>query len=197
MNIRYRLFNIFHLRISGSRPRLVFGCWFLAALLLAGHNGSKLATLLSMPVSGQSAQVKLASEKWRQLQDKMSQTVKEMADKVDLDLAFTQFSAHFEHQKSNDSDSEVAQEPRLEAQSVQLPKLSGILHCLDINGNVDAMAVIEGRRFQEKDTVREFQIQKIEEKGVVLTKGGKSWFLKTPEVSYSYNHEPNAQGSGQ
>jgi hypothetical protein len=80
---------------------------------------------------------------------------------------------------------------------MQLPKLSGILHCLDINGNVDALAVIEGRRFQEKDTVREFQIQKIEEKGVVLTKAGKRWFLKTPEVSYSYNHEPKAQGNGQ
>ncbi|MGB8335392.1 MAG: hypothetical protein WCE56_12915 [Desulfobacterales bacterium] len=176
---------------------MVFGCWLLAALLLMGHNGSKLATLLSMPVSGQSAQVKLASEKWRQLQDKMSQTVKEMADKVDLDLTFTQFSAHFEHQKTNDSGSEVAQEPISEAQSMHLPKLSGILHCMDINGNVDALAVIEGRRFQEKDTVGEFQIQKIEEKGVFLTKGSKRWFLKTPDVSYSFNHEPNAQGSGQ
>lgn len=197
MNIRYRLLNISHLKISGSRPRLVVGCWLLAALLLAGHNGSKLATLLGMPVSGQSAQVKLASEKWRQLQDKMSQTVKEMADKIDLDLAFTKFSAHFEHQKSNDLDSEVVQENRPEPQIRHLPKLSGILRRMDINGNVYALAVIEGRRFQEKDTVREFRIQKIEEKGVVLAKGGRRWFLKTPEVSYSYNHEPKAQGNGQ
>ena len=197
MNIRYRLLNLSHLKISGSRPRLVFGCWLLAALLLAGHNGSTLATLLSMPVSGQSAQVKSASEKWRQLQDKMSQTVKEMADKVDLDLAFTKFSSHFEHQESNDLDLEIAQETRTEPQIQHLPKLSGILRCMDINGNAYALALIEGRRFQEKDTVREFRIQKIEEKGVVLTKGGRRWFLKTPEVSYSYNHEPKAQGNGQ
>jgi hypothetical protein len=197
MNIRYRLLNLSHLKISGSRPRLVIGCWLLAALLLAGHNGSMLTTLLSMPVSGQSAQVKLASEKWRQLQDKMSQTVKEMAGKVDLDLAFTKFSSLFEHQKSNDLDLQMAQETRKEPQIQHLPKLSGILRCMDINGNAYALALIEGRRFQEKDTVREFRIQKIEEKGVVLTKGGRRWFLKTPEVSYSYNHEPKAQGSGQ
>jgi hypothetical protein len=197
MNIRHRLSNLFHLKISGSRPRLICGCWLLAALLLAGHNGSSLASLLGMPVSGQSAQVKSASEKWRQLQDKMSQTVKEMADKVDLDLAFTKFSSPFEHQKSNVIDLDIAQETRSEPQIQHLPKLSGILRCMDINGNVYALALIEGRRLQEKDTVRDFRIQKIEEGGVVLTRGGRSWFLKTPEVSYSYNHEPKAQGNGQ
>ena len=150
-----------------------------------------------MPVSGQSAQVKSASEKWRQLQDKMSQTVKEMADKVDLDLAFTKFSFSFEHQKSNVIDLDIAQETRSEPQIQHLPKLSGILRCMDINGNVYALALIEGRRFQEKDTVRDFRIQKIDERGVVLTRGGRRWFLKTPEVSYSYNHEPKAQGNGQ
>jgi hypothetical protein len=67
---------------------------------------------------------------------------------------------------------------------------------MDIQGNEYALAVIEGRRFRENDQVRDFRIRKIEEKGVVLAKGGKSWFLKTPEVSYSYNHEPSAQGSG-
>lgn len=197
MNIRHRFVNFSHLKISGSRPRLVFGCWLLAALLLAGHNGSKLVNLLSMPVSGQSAKVKLASEKWRQLQDKMSQTVKEMADTVDLDPAFTKSSSHFEQKIPNAARTEIVQETRSEPQIVHLPKLSGILRSVDINGNVYALAVIEGRRFQEKDTVREFRIQKIEEKGVVLTKGGRRWFIKTPEVSYSYNHEPNAQGSGQ
>jgi len=176
---------------------LVFGCWLLAALLLAGHNASTLASLLCMPVSGQSAQVKSAGEKWRQLQDKMSQSVKEMADKVDLDLAFTKFSSSIEHPKSSVLDSEIAPEARTEPQIQYLPKLSGIIRCMDINGNAYALALIEGRRFQEKDTVREFRIQKIEEKGVILTKGGRRWFLKTPDVSYSYNREPKAQGSGQ
>jgi len=197
MNIRVRLLKFSHLKISGSRPRLVFGCWLLAALLLAGHNASTLASLIGMPVSGQSAQVKSASEKWRQLQDKMSQSVKEMADKVDLDLAFTKFSSSIEHPKSSVLDSKIVPEARTETQIQYLPKLSGIIRCMDINGNAFALALIEGRRFQEKDTVHEFRIQKIEEKGVILTKGGRRWFLKTPDVSYSYNDEPKAQGNGQ
>lgn len=197
MDSRRRLVNFSHLKISGSRPRMVFGCWLLAALLLVGHNGSKLVNLLGMSVTGQSPQVKLASEKWRQLQDKMSHTVKEMADKVDLDLAFTKFSSHFKHQNPTDLVAEFAQETRSDPQTLRLPKLSGILRGMDINGNVYALAVIEGRRIREKDTVSEFKVQKIEEKGVVLSKGGRSWFLKAPEVSYSYNLEPNAQGDGQ
>jgi hypothetical protein len=197
MKILYRLFNLSHLKISGSRPRLVCGCWLLAALLLAGHNGSTLASLLGMPVSGQSAQVKSASEKWRQLQDKMSQSVKEMADEVDLDLAFTKSSSTFERGKSKVINLDIVPETRPEPQVQHLPKLSGILRCMDINGNAYALALIEGRRFQEKDTVRDFRIQKIEDKGVVLTKGGRRWFLRTPAVSYSYDNEPKAQGDGQ
>ena len=197
MDVPYQFVNISRLKISGSRPRLVFGCWMIAALLLVGHNGSKLMTLLSMPMSGQSAQVKLASEKWRQLQDKMSQTAKEMADNMDLDLVFIKFSSNFAHQKSNALEPGIAAEAQTEPHIIQLPKLSGILRCMDIKGNVYTLAVIEGRRFREDEQVREFRIQKIEEKGVVLAKGGKSWFIKTPEVSYSNNLEPSAQGSGQ
>jgi hypothetical protein len=47
----------------------------MAALLLIGYNSSKLMTLLSPPIAGRSMEVKLASQKWRQLQNKISQSL--------------------------------------------------------------------------------------------------------------------------
>lgn len=185
------------LKISGSRPRLVFGCWLLAALLLAGYNGSKLMGLLSMPVSGQSVQVRLASENWRQLQDILSLTAKEMADDIDLDQAFTKLSAHFEVRPAGAAD--IVTDPVSETKTAEdrLPKLAGVIRCRGIGGTVEAMAVIEGRRYKEDDRVRGFRIKTIDEKGIVLTKEGQRWFLKAPDVFFSSNRQAEAAGGGQ
>ncbi|MFZ0613653.1 MAG: hypothetical protein WAM73_15555 [Desulfobacterales bacterium] len=185
------------LKISGSRPRLVFGCWLLAALLLAGYNGSKLMGLLSMPVSGQSVQVRLASEKWRQLQDILSLTAKEMAVDIDLDQAFTQVSAHFEARPAGGPDVGTAGASATQKPEDQLPKLAGVIRSRGIGGNVEAMAVIEGRRYKENDRVREFRVKTIEEKGVVLTRGGQRWFLQAPDVFFSSNRQAETAGGEQ
>ncbi|MFZ0726553.1 MAG: hypothetical protein WAM61_12250 [Desulfobacterales bacterium] len=185
------------LKISGSRPRLVFGCWLLAALLLAGANGSKLMGLLSMPVSGQSVQVRLASEKWRQLQDILSLTAKELAEDVDLDQAFTKLSAEFEARPAGAPDAGTAPVSETKTPAEQLPKLAGVIRCRGIRGNVEAMAVIENRRYKEGEWVREFRIETIEEKGIVLTKEGQRWFLKAPDVFFSFNRQAGTAAGDQ
>jgi hypothetical protein len=168
----------------------------LVALLLVGQHASKLMTLLDTPISGQSTEVKLASEQWRRLQDKMTQIAAKSMDSIDLDLVFLDQSPRVRHQRVNVEDSSDVPPTRMPQGMIQLPSLSGILRCTDIYGNTYALAVIEGQRFRENEQVREFTIQKIEDKGVVLTKGGRRWFLRSPDVPYSYNHEPKAQGSG-
>ena len=189
--------NIASKQISGSRPRLLFGLWMLVALLLVGHHASELMTLLDTPISGQSKEVKLASEQWRRLQDKMMQTAAKRMENIDLDLVFLNLAPPRLHQIAQAEDRGDARKTSITQKIIQLPALSGILRCTDIYGNVYALAVIEGQRFRENEQVREFTILKIEDKGVVLAKGGRSWFLSSPEVPYSYNHEPDAQGSGQ
>jgi hypothetical protein len=168
----------------------------LVALMLVGHHTSELMTLLDTPISGQSTEVKLASEQWRRLQEKITQTAAKRMDRIDLDLVFLNPSPHMRHQTPTAEDRGDGHKTGVAQKITQLPALSGILRCTDIYGNAYALAVIEGRRFRENEQVREYTIQKIDDQGVVLAKGGRRWFLRSPEVPYSYNYEPDAQGSG-
>ena len=59
----------------------------MAAILLIGYHSSKLMTLLSPPIAGRSMEVKLASQKWRQLQNKISQSIASSTKVINLDTA--------------------------------------------------------------------------------------------------------------
>jgi hypothetical protein len=189
---RKKKFDFSSKQISGSRPRLVFGLWMLAALLLVGHNGTRLMFLLDTPVSGQSAKVKLASEQWRRLQDKMTQFATMSTERIELDPVFFDLPSRADHQMA---EADEVHQTAMAQKMVQLPALAGILRCTDIHGNADVLAVIEGQRFRANQQVDGFTIQRIEDQGVVLAKGGRQWFLKSPEVFYSNNHESDGQGS--
>ena len=68
---------------------------------------------------------------------------------------------------------------------IKPPFLTGIMKILDAQGNQRSFALIEGKRLMEKDSVRGFNVQKVTNKGVVLTKRGKTWFIPTPKVYFS------------
>jgi hypothetical protein len=138
-------------------------------------------------------EVKLASQKWRQLQNKISQSIASSTKVINLDTALLGV-----FDSSNDSSPEppaVALEENKEVQQTDnhLPILSGILHNTDIYGRVYATAVIDGQRLKENDRIQGFKIQKILEDGVVVTNSGKRWFLSAPDVAYSRVHVSGAE----
>jgi hypothetical protein len=182
-------------KISGSWQRLVFSCWISAALFLIGYNGSKLMTLLSPPIAGRSMEVRLASQKWRQLQNKISRGSEAFKEVIDLDRALLGTSSAADNTIPKLSDISSDENKKAQQTEIQLPILSGILRNTDIHGRAYATAIIAGHRLKENDRIQGFTIQKILENGVVVTRSGRQWFLSAPNVSYSRVHVAGAKGN--
>jgi hypothetical protein len=166
----------------------------MAAILLIGYHGSMLMTLLSPPIAGRSMEVKLASQKWRQLQNKISQSIETSTKFINLDTAL--LGGVFD--SSNNSLSEppgvtLEENKTVQQTELDLPTLSGILRNTDIYGRAYATAVIDGQRLKENDRIQGFKIQEILEDGVVVTNSGKRWFLSVPDVTYSRVHASGVQ----
>jgi hypothetical protein len=180
-------------KISGRRQRLVLSGWVLAALLLTGYNGSKLMSLLSPPMVSRSMEVRLASQKWRQLQNIISQSSEKMTTEIDLDTAFGKIPPVVEKKIPVQPDQSPAENNEIQHAEMQLPTLSGILRNTDIHGRAYAVAVIDGHRLRENDQMEGFTVQKIKKDGVVIARNGQTWFLGAPDVAYSRVH-PNRSG---
>jgi hypothetical protein len=182
-------------KISGSRQRLVLSGWILAALLLTGYNGSKLMTLLSPPMVSRSMEVRLASQKWRQLQNIISQGSGKMTTTIDLDTALGKIPPVTGKKKAAQPDQSPTENNEIQHTEMQLPTLSGILRNIDIHGRAYAVAVIDGHRLRENDQMEGFTVQKIKKDGVVIARNGQTWFLDAPDVAYSRVHPNRSVGN--
>jgi hypothetical protein len=181
-------------KISGSWQRLVLSCWIMAALLLIGYNSSKLMTLLSPPIVERSMEIKLASQKWRQLQNMVSRSSKEISKVIDLDTVLLGIPPNPAKNKPKRPDITSEENKKVQQPKTQLPTLSGILRNTDIHGHRYATAVIDGHRLKENDKIQGFKIHKITQDGVIVTNGGQRWFLSAPKVSYSRVHATSIEG---
>ena len=165
----------------------------MAATLLIAYHGSKLMTLLSPPIPGRSMEVQLASQKWRQLQNKISQRMASSTNVINLDTALLGVFDSSNNSLPKPSVVTLEEDKKVEQTENHLPILSGILRNTDIYGRVYATAVIDGQRLKENDRTQGFKIKKILEDGVVVTNSGKQWFLSAPDVSYSRIHASGAE----
>jgi hypothetical protein len=139
-------------------------------------------------------EVKLASQKWRQLQNKLSQGLVASTQAIDLDTAL--LGALPDSVKKAPKLPDVASDENqtVTQTKIKLPSLSGILRNTDIHGHAYAAAVIDGHRLKENDMIQGFRIQKILEDGVELSSSGQTWFLRAPEVVYSRVHGTGGEG---
>jgi hypothetical protein len=165
------------------------------SLLLLCYNGLGLIAVLSPPVAGQSEEVKLASHKWRRLQKKFSLATTGILQAVDLDLDL--LKATFEAKLSTPKVLSATRKLKKTMQNklIKLPVLSGILRSNDIHGKSFAFAIIDGKRFKENDRVKGFRIQKIQDDGVVISRAGRVWVLKVPDVQFSHVNSSRRQNN--
>ena len=182
-------------KISGSWQRLVLSCWLIVALGLIAYNSSKLMTLLSPPIAGRSMEVRLASQKWRQLQNSIDRGSEEFTKIIDLDMALLGIPANPADNIPKLPDISSDENKKVQPSEIQLPILSGILRNTDIHGRAYATAVIDGHRLLENDRIQGFTIQKILEDGVVIAGSGQRWFLRAPAVAFSRVHVAGAKGT--
>jgi hypothetical protein len=169
----------------GDKQRSFIGAWVLGALLILGVNGLNLTNLLDQPLLGNSQEVKGIRRQWRLLEQLSSLAIKEakaVAD-VDLDSVFSRFEP-FSVLNIWDSDTGQA-EVREEKSGPILPFLTGIITISDLEGNARSTAVFNGKRYEEKDEVQGFRIEKIAEEGVYLTKWATNWFVPAPEGEFT------------
>ena len=171
----------------GTRKRLCIGGWVLVALLLVGFNGFKLMSFFNPELPGQSRSVKEAMKKWRQLEDRVPATIVEALDNINLSVAFAEYTkytpvSHKQKNKVSTPRSGVANEKKI---NIQLPSLTGILSTTDAHGNTRSIAVINGDYLGEGERVSGFMVQKINEEGIILVRGGARFSVPAPKVKFS------------
>jgi hypothetical protein len=168
----------------GTRKRLCIGGWILLALLLVGHNGFKLMSFLNPELPEYSRAVKMAREKWQQLERRAAQAMIVPLGNINLDRIFVT-SANVPNEQKRNVPNPKPQSATEKKIMVKLPSLTGILRISDVNGNMRSLAVIEGKNLSEGDRVKEFVVKKIRKDGIILARGGARWFVPLPEVKFS------------
>jgi len=159
----------------------------LVALLLVGFNGFKLMSFFNPELPGQSRTVKEAMKKWRQLENRVPATIVEALDNINLNVAFAEHTkytpvSHKQKKKVSTPRSGGAKEKAI---NIKLPSLTGILSTTDAHGNTRSLAVINGDYLCEGEKVSGFMVQKISEKGIILSKGGVRFSVPAPKVRFS------------
>ena len=156
----------------------------MLALLLLGHNGFKLLSFLDPELPGQSRVVKVAKEKWQQLEKKAPLAMTGSLDNINLDQIFANFTpaSHKQKKKISLPRPQSVKEKRIK---IKLPGLTGIMQISDAHGKTRSFAVIDGECLGEGEKVLGFMVQKISEEGIILTRGSTSWFVPAPKISFS------------
>jgi hypothetical protein len=174
--------------ISESK-RMCMGGWILAAFIFLGYNGFSLTSLFSPPLVGRSIETRLASQKWLKLEEKMAIISKEAIGDMDFEPILSRFKPDVEEEKKQPPQLKVEPTQFEEKIEIKLPILTGLMKIFDSNGKERWFALIEGQRLKKKESVRDFTIQKITSKGVVIARKGETWFLPTPEIYFSLDRE--------
>ena len=177
-------------------------------LMVLGYNAMILKYGINSPLtdgSGSDTIVKEAGEKnlvfQKLLDSKIASSHDKDIDSLDLDMAIAKFTPE-DTRLARLEEARLArlEEARLARQKLAkiagggatrvkkklvLPVLSGILKYRRVDGNIRRYALLDGKNFCEKEKLKGFTIIKINEKGVKLAKGGKTWFLSVPKTNYT------------
>ena len=156
----------------------------MLALLLLGHNGFKLLSFFDPGLPGQSRVIKEAREKWQHLEKKASLAMTESLDNINLDRIFANFTSvsHKQEKKASIARPQPIKEKRIKT---KLPSLTGIMQISGANGNTESLAAIDGKCLGEGERVLGFTVQEISKEGIILIRGGTSWFVPTPKNNFS------------
>lgn len=172
--------------VLGERKQLFIGGWVIAALILIAYNGFNLSLLFSPPIVGRSKDARLASQKWLRYDRERLRLVDETVGKVDLEQVIQRFKPKIEVVVKQKKPIPAGKEgePVVRAEIIP-PELTGVMSIATASGQQRMSALMDGRQWFEKQHIREFYIQRITARGVLLAHDGKTWFLPTPQVSFS------------
>jgi hypothetical protein len=178
--------------LIGNTKKMIMGGWILASLFGAAYNGFQLAPLFSSPVAGYSDEVRAVISKRHSLE---AQVLAARSSVRQVDLAALTAGVDRPPVTKEDRNAEP---PSSLASGVDtgdteteppLPQLQGIFRNVDIHGNVTLRAILDGKMKSEKDRLGRFSVNQISDKGVLLTKDERSWFLQLPDVPFCFTRK--------
>ncbi len=171
--------------------KLIHGVWILAALGILLYNGQALMIVTGPPVLKNSKVINRIKEQRQKLED-LSVFLSdrhEVENRLDLAQIFAQYMPQSKKKLIRTYRTIKRKVVKKKGPRPKLPRVTGVLEILDEQGRKKALVVIDGKNRTVHEQIRGFTIEKITEKGVVLSKGGSNWFVARPKKDrFSITH---------
>ena len=179
--------------MEGIDKRFFLSGLILAALLITGVNRLVLIRFInSSSTSKEPEQVMLAQQKQARLRQETALAKKEAIYLTDSDTIFARYTSNIPQNKDREYgkfENNIEKKGGKAKKGLNLPVLTGITQCFDINGNTHILATMGGMNLAKHQKIQEFTVDSITERGVILKKGARHWFVPAPEVRFSLGRE--------
>jgi len=176
--------------VKGNPKRLIIGLWVLAALLILWYNAAAMTSLLDKPLPSLSPEARSTIAKWQRLENHMALRLKQVINPQEIEKILARFDVKkiktiLPAKKSEPKPTAAKKIEPVKKKDVKLPALNGIVAVYGTDGKVVYLAVIDGQTREEKSSIGEFVLEKIDAKGVLLAQGKENWFIPAPKVEFS------------
>lgn len=169
---------------TGNSKRLFIDAFILAGIAVIIVSAYLLTDLFDRPLAKRSEGLKRASIKWEQLKGTTGSPLNDLPESAALENALARPEPAMQQEA-------LPAEPS----SDPLPVLTGILQVAGISKDPGFIAIMEGKRLKKQDKIRDFTVDSITAKGVVLAKNGRTWFIPEPNIFFSLSRkEEPAEG---
>jgi len=173
------------------------GLWVLAALLILWYNGVAMTALMDKPLAGLSPEARETITKWQRLEHRMASKLKDIMDPDEIRRIFAAFDlekvkAVLPVKKAKPAPAAAKRSVSKPRKEVVLPTLSGILAIYDADGNTEYLAVIDGKAQAAKSRIGDFLLDRINDRGILLTQDKDAWFIPAPRVDFSLDTRDDA-----
>ncbi|MBU4319208.1 MAG: hypothetical protein KKF30_18270 [Proteobacteria bacterium] len=173
------------LHLYGNNNKLLSGLWILAGCFFIGLNGHGFMALMDDPLPEPSREASAARLKFQSFQETLANRF-EIKDSAAWDLMNRKFSIVKENiSKPVPLNDIPSGEEVLAEKQVRQPVLSGILSFTNGKGEKGYLAILDGITLGEREQVNGITVTGINEKGVMVRRGGSEWFINTPDVGFS------------
>ena len=164
--------------------------WVLAALLILWYNAAAMTSLMDKPLPGLSSEARATIAKWQRLENYIAIRLREIVDLQEIEKIFARIDFKKEKpvlsaKKSEPLSKTVRKPEPVRKKNVELPSLNGIVAVYGTDGDVVYLAVIDGKTREEKSSIGDFVLERIDAKGVLLAQDRESWFVPAPTVDFS------------
>ncbi|MDX2446098.1 MAG: hypothetical protein QNK29_02730 [Desulfobacterales bacterium] len=176
--------------VKGNPKRLIIGLWVLSALLILWYNATAMTSLIDKPLPGLSSEARATIAKWQRLEDAIALRLKGIVDLQEIEKIFARIDLKKAKvvlpAKNSEPTPKIVRKPEpIIKKKVELPSLSGIVTIYGTDGDMVYLAVIDGKTREEKSSIGDFVLKRIDSKGILLAQGKESWFVPAPTVDFS------------